>query len=263
MNLNISNQINPSKNNYSKGVGMLIFLFLLTIGDPIEEVAAQAKFNWEVGTKIGFTTRGRKLLGQTIDFPNVGEMEKQSDLWGPGLYSAIRRESKDSSIIWLINVGYNTNRLRYRRTESGATLGISWQQHDVILHYHYLTLGLGLEAKVFRWQSNALSIRMDIAYLFNFMNTLEWEQKYDKTLVEGRQTDRFYARVNRFDKDTEDFESNPFFRFGFQAAYEKDFGQNGIRVFVGYTILYQRIRSSTSSLDIDLNSLEFGAAFLF
>jgi len=244
-------------------MGLSIFLFLLTIGYPIEKLAAQAKFDWEVGTRIGFTTSDREVLGQTLNFPNIGEMEKQSDLWGPGFYTAIRRESKDSSVIGLIMVGYDRNRLRYRRTESDATLGISWQQHDVILQYHYLTLGLGLEAKVLRWQSNALSLRIQTAYLFSFINTLEWEQKYDKALVEGRQTDRFFARVNRFDKDTEDFEGNPFFKFGFQAAYEKDFGQNGLRVFVGYTIFYQRIRSSTSSLDIDINSLEFGAAFLF
>ncbi len=244
-------------------IGLPVFLFLITIGYPIEKLAAQAKFDWEVGTKVGFTTSDRDDIPQTVDFPNVGEMEKQSDLWGPGLYTAIRRESKDSIFVGLIMVGYDRNRVRHKRTESGETLGISWQQHEVTVQSHYLTVGLGLEAKLFRWQSNALSFRVETAYLFNFINIVEWEHTYEKTLVQGRQTERFYARSNRFDKDTEDFEPNPFLKLTFQAAYEKDFGQNGLRVFVGFNILYQQRKSPTYINDFFVNSLESGAAFLF
>lgn len=246
-----------------KAIGITFLLFLLLFDGLIEKVSAQTKFDWEVGTQVGFTTNDREDITQTVEFPGVGEMDKKSDLWGPGLYAAIRRNSSDSSLLGLIMVGYDRNRVRHSRTESTESLGTLWQQHNVIVQAHYLTLGLGLEVKVLRWQSNALSIRVETAYLFNFINTLEWEKEYEQSLVEGRQTERFFSRTNRFDGDTDNFEPNPFVRMSPQAAYEKDFGQNGLRVFVGYTVLYQQIKSSSYILDHFVNRLDFGAAFLF
>ncbi len=263
MNLNECIKKDTHRHSLFKGIGMTLLLFLLPFDGLIEKVAAQTHFSWEVGTHMGFTTNDREDIPHTVEFPAVGEIEKQSDLWGPGLHVAIRRNFMDSSLTGLIMLGYDRNRVRHSRTESIESLGISWQQHDVTVQAHYLTLGLGLEGKVYQWQSNALSLRLETAYLFNFINTLEWEKEYEKSLVDGRQTDRFYGRTNRFDRDTEDFEPNPFLKMSLQAAYEKDFGQNGLRVFVGLTILYQQVDSPTYTFDYYVNRLDFGAAFLF
>jgi len=269
MNTSIQKQTRPLTAQFGR-IKRIQLLWLALLGSTLftSTLFGQAQCNWEVGTSYGFSLHDeRKDFPIMIDFPNVGEMEKQSDHLFPGLSLTYRRFVNDEENHRVFaTLEYNRNVIKYHREESAETLGVFRQQTDFTTRIHYLSLQIGFDFEVYRTGSHAFFLRTDLGYLTNIVNEVELITTRELSLSDAPKTDRYYLRENRFDKDTEDFTRSPFLVLGFQLAYEKSFSKTGFRAFVGVNVGVQEISNRFNIDYIDYitnNNFKLGGAYLF
>lgn len=266
MNTTIQKQTRPLAAQFGR-IKRIRMLWIALLGSTLftSTLFGQARCNWEVGTSYGFSLHDeRKDFPKMIDFPNVGEMEKQNDHLFPGLSLTYRRFANDEENHRVFaTLEYNRNVIKYHREESTETLGVYHQQTDLTTRIHYLSLQIGFDVELYSRGSHAFFLRTSLGYLTNIVNEAELITTKELTLSDAPKTDRYYRRENRFDKDTADFTRSPFFVLSFQLAYEKSFSKTGLRAFVGVNGGVQRISNRFNTDFITNNNFKLGGAYLF